>query len=164
MANILEVKGYTAEQIKAMMNIDYKYKIGMRLFAVYQVAKGNSSRKLEDFYQTSFKQITNWVHRFEKDGIEGLRDKSGRGRKSRLSGEQFGILDTLLTEECPIDYGYNTAKWNGVILMDWIKTNFGIEYKKTQIYHILKKNRFQLSESQRSLSRSGKRETEYIQE
>jgi len=33
MANILEVKGYMAEQIKAMMNVDDKYKIGMRLFS-----------------------------------------------------------------------------------------------------------------------------------
>ena len=138
MANILEVKGYTSEQIKALMNVEDKYKIGMRLYAVYQVSKGHSSRKLEDFYQTSFKQITNWVHRFEKDGVDGLRDKQGRGRKSRLSGEQFCILETMLTES-PIDYGYNTATWSGAILMDWIKINFGIEYKKTQIYHILKK-------------------------
>ena len=115
-----------------------KYKIGMRLYVVYQVSKGHSSRKLEDFYQTSFKQITNWVHRFEKDGADGLRDKPGRVRKSRRSCEEFCILETLLTES-PIDYGYNTATWSGAILMDWIKINFGIEYKKTQIYHILKK-------------------------
>jgi len=140
MADIgLEVKGYTSEQIKALMNIEEKYKIGIRLYAVYQLSKGHSSRKLEDFYQTSFKQITNWVHRFEKDGVDGLRDQPGRGRKSRLSSEQLGILETLFTEKFPIDYGYNTATWSGAILMDWIKINFGIEYKKTQIYHILKK-------------------------
>ena len=142
MANRLEVKGYTAEEIRALMNVEDRYKIGMRLYAVYQVAKGNSSRKLEEFYQTSFKQITNWVHLFEKEGVEGLRDKPGRGRKSRLSGEQLSILETLLTEESPNDYGYDTATWNGVILMDWIKTNFDIEYKKTQIYHILKNSGF----------------------
>ena len=42
MANILEVKGYTSEQIKALMNVEDKYKIGMRLYAVYQVSKGEN--------------------------------------------------------------------------------------------------------------------------
>ncbi|WP_158860287.1 hypothetical protein [Lunatibacter salilacus] len=42
----------------------------MRLYVVYQVSLGQPSRKLEDLYQTSFKQITNWVHRFEQEGIE----------------------------------------------------------------------------------------------
>jgi len=69
-----------------------KYKIGLRLYAVYQVSLGKPSRKLEELYNTSFKQITNWVHRFEKEGLEGLRDKPGRGRKSRLSEAQREVL------------------------------------------------------------------------
>lgn len=139
MANVLQVRGYTAEQIKGLMNTDNRYKIGMRLYAVFQVANGNSSRKLEEFYQTSFKQITNWVHRFEKEGLDGLRDKAGRGRKSKLSENQLLILKNLIKEKTPLDYGYNTATWNGSILMEWINTHFAIEYKKTQIYNILKK-------------------------
>lgn len=138
MANTLQVKGYSAEQIKALMNTDDKYKIGMRLYAVYQVANGNSSRKLEEFYQTSFKQITNWVHRFEKEGLEGLRDKVGRGRKPKLNEEQLSILKNTINEKTPLDYGYNTATWNGAILLEWVKITFHIEYKKTQIYNILK--------------------------
>jgi hypothetical protein len=58
----LQVKGYSPESIKALFNSDDRYKIGMRLYAVYQVSLGQPSRKLEDFYNTSFKQITNWVH------------------------------------------------------------------------------------------------------
>lgn len=34
------VKGYTPEQIKALFNSEDKYKIGLRLYAVYQVALG----------------------------------------------------------------------------------------------------------------------------
>lgn len=138
MANILQVKDYSLAQIKALMNTDDKYKIGIRLYAVYQVANGNSSRKLEEFYQTSFKQITNWVHRFEKEGLNGLRDKAGRGRKSKLTEQQINTLKSILNEKTPLDYGYNSATWNGSILIEWVKANFSIEYKKTQIYNILK--------------------------
>ena len=87
---VLKVGKYKPEDIKAMFRDDERYAIGIRLYAVYQVSLGQSSRKLEDLYNTSFKQITNWVHRFEQEGIEGLRDREGRGRTGA-----FQIVATL---------------------------------------------------------------------
>lgn len=81
---VLSVKGYNPSDIKALFRDDEKYTIGIRLYAVYQVSLGKPSRELEELYNTSFKQITNWVHQFEKEGIQGLRDKEGRGRKAKL--------------------------------------------------------------------------------
>jgi len=43
--------------------------MGIRLYAIYQVALGQPARKLEELYHVSFKQITNWVHRFEKKKV-----------------------------------------------------------------------------------------------
>ena len=40
------VKGYTPEQIKELFTSDDKYKIGLRLYAVYQVSLGKSSREV----------------------------------------------------------------------------------------------------------------------
>lgn len=134
----LGVKGYTPEQIKDLINKDEKFKIGLRLNAVYQIALGRSSRELEGFYNTSFKQITNWVHRFEEDGLKGLMDKPGRGRKSRLSENQQQQIHKLLTEESPLDYGYNTDTWTGPLLIDWVERHFQITYKKAQIYNVMK--------------------------
>lgn len=135
----LEVKGYTSEQIKSLFKTEDKYKIGIRLYAVYQVSLGQSSRNLEELYNTSFKQITNWVHRFEQEGIEGLRDKVGRGRKSRLTSEQQKEIYDLLTSKSPELYGYNTETWTGPLLIDWIDTHFSVTFKKAQIYNIIKK-------------------------
>ena len=81
---VLKVGKFRPEDIKAMFRDDERYTIGIRLYAVYHVALGQPSRKLEELYNTSFKQITNWVHRFEKEGTEGLKDKEGRGRTPRL--------------------------------------------------------------------------------
>ena len=138
MANVLVIKGYTSLQIKAEFDKDDKYKTGMKLNAIYQLSKGMSSRKLVDFYGTSFKQILNWVHRFEAQGIEGLKDKEGRGRKSRLSDAQIQSLKDSISNKCPLDFGYNTATWTGAIVIEYIKSEYGIEYKKTQVYNLLK--------------------------
>ena len=135
----LQVKGYTPVAIKSLFRKDEKYTIGLRLYAVYQVSLGQSSRNLEELYNTSAKQITNWVHRFEKEGIDGLKDKEGRGRTSRLSNEQEDGLKKMLLSKLPSDFGFNTATWTGPILIDWIKTHYKIIYKKAQIYNILKR-------------------------
>src|SRR5271170_3911685 len=123
---VLQIKGYTPEQIKSLFRDDERYTIGLRLYAVYQVSLGQSSRNLEELYNTSFKQITNWVHRFEDGGIDGLKDKEGRGRISRLSDEQEAGIKEVLLDKLPSDYGFNTATWTGPILIDWIKSQFKI--------------------------------------
>ena len=135
---VLQVKGYTPESIKGLIRKDERYTIGVRLYAVYQVSKGQPSRKLEDLYNTSFKQITNWVHRFEAEGLEGLRDKKGRGRKDLLTLDQKQEITKVLKNELPTKFGFNTATWTGPLLISWIKTEFKIEYKKAQIYNIIK--------------------------
>ena len=134
---VLKVGNYSAEDIKAMFRKDQRYTVGLRLYAVYQVALGQPSRKLEEVYNTSFKQITNWVHRFEKEGIDGLRDKEGRGRIARLNKEQRERLSLLLNEQ-PDKHGYNSATWTGPMVIEWIEKNYGIVYKKAQIYNIIK--------------------------
>lgn len=120
-----------------MFRDDERYTIGIRLYAVYQVALGQPSRKLEDLYNTSFKQITNWVHRFEQEGIEGLRDKEGRGRHARLNEDQRVRLKQLLYES-PETHGYNSATWTGPMLLEWLEKNYAISYKRAQIYNIIK--------------------------
>ena len=57
---VLKVKGYEAEQIKALFKKDERYTIGIRLYAIYQVALGQPSSKLEELYNSSFKQITHF--------------------------------------------------------------------------------------------------------
>lgn len=135
---VLQVKGYSSEAIKSLIRDDDRYTIGIRLYAVYQVSLGQPSRKLEDLYNTSFKQITNWVHRFEKEGIDGLRDKPHSGRPGRLTANQKEALRGVLLAGDPSCHGYNTGTWTGPLLIDWIKKEFAIEYKKAQIYNILK--------------------------
>lgn len=135
---VLQVKGYTAESIRALFRDDERYTVGLRLYAVYQVALGQSSRKLEGFYNTSFKQITNWVHRFEREGIQGLIDKPKSGRKPRLNLEQLQAIGVLVSDDLPTKYNYNTATWTGPLVIDWIKNTYQIEFKPAQIYNILK--------------------------
>jgi len=136
--HVLKVQGYTSDEIRNLFRKDERYTIGIRLYAVYQVSLGKPSRELEVLYNTSFKQVTNWVHRFEKEGIKGLTDKPGRGRTPKLSEEQCQALRQVILTETPEKYGYNTVTWTGPLLIEFVKKEFGITYKKAQIYNIIK--------------------------
>lgn len=137
--SLLKVKGYNADEIKKLLSSDKAYVIGVRLNIICKVSLGHSSCKLAELHGVSFNQITNWVHRFEKEGIEGLADKKGRGRKASLSEIQLSQLKKTILLQSPENYRYSTQKWTGPIITDWIKKTFEVEYKEAQVYNILAK-------------------------
>lgn len=108
--SVLKVQRLEAGAIKKLLNTNDAYTVGVRLHLVYLVALGHSSRKLSELHNISFKQITNWVHRFEKEGIEGLKDRNGRGTRSALSDEQLDKIKELVLKEVPQKHGFRSKK------------------------------------------------------
>jgi transposase len=135
----LKVERATAEEIRLLLRKDEKYMIGVRLYAVYQIASGAVSRDLEKIYNVSFKSVCNWVHAFNKFGVEGLKNDSRSGRKPRLSLEQLEILKSTILNKNPTEFNYNTSTWTGPLLIDYIEKQFGVKFKKAQIYNVMKK-------------------------
>ena len=132
------VTGGDVVSIESEISKDVKFSQGIRLFAVLQVARGIKPQDLEGFYHTSFKSVLNWVHRYNKGGVEALKDKPKPGRPSRLSDEQkMGLKKTVL-EQVPQDFGYNSGTWSGPILRDLIGKLYNVEYGKVQVYNLLK--------------------------
>jgi transposase len=107
------------------------------LYAVYQIANGKYAKDLQELYSTSHKSICNCVHRYNAEGVEGLKDRPRCGRPSFLSDSQKSELEQVIRGN-PLDYGYNTAIWTGVLIIDLIQKRFGVSYKQAQIYNILR--------------------------
>lgn len=135
---VLTVKGYQPEDIKKLLAGNESFIVAIRLYLVYQVALGHSSRKLAEIHDISFKQITTWVHRFEAEGLDGLRNRRGRGRKSLLSKNKIQRIKTLVLNERPSDHGYKANKWTGPVLAKWIEAQYGVKYQRAQIYNLLR--------------------------
>ena len=134
----LKIENYSSSELKALLRKDEKFQQGVRLYACYQVSKGKKPKELEDIYETSFKSICNWVNKLNKGGVEALIDKEKPGRNSKLSEAQKTQIKDLVLNKNPEECGYNSSTWTGLLLIDWIKNNYEIEYKKAQIYNILK--------------------------
>jgi transposase len=135
----LQLLNHKVEEIDNLIEKNSEYKTGIKLYAIRKIYEGKSSRVLSDFYNVSFKQITNWAHSFDKYGLDGLIEKKKRGKLSRLTNEQMIEIKDVIVNKDPTLFGYTTGTWTGLLIIDWIKKKFGIEYKKAQIYNILKK-------------------------
>jgi transposase len=106
------------------------------VYAVYQVALGHNPKELQSVYNTSHKSICNWVHRFNAQGIAGLQDRPRSGRPSRLSAENKAKLKQVVLLS-PMGAGFSSGTWTWALVLEYIRTVFGIEYRKSQIYNIL---------------------------
>jgi transposase len=134
----LTIKNYSSNELKMMLRKDEKFQQGIRLYACYQVSLGKRPQELEDIYDTSFKSICNWVNRLNKGGVEALIDKAKPGRRKRLDTEQKNNIREVVLYKTPEDYGFNSATWTGPLLIAWLKKEYKVEYKKAQIYNILR--------------------------
>jgi len=133
-----QLNNFTIDQVEALFESNSNYLTGVKIFAIIQLCRGYSSRKLSEFYRTSFKQICNWADRFDAEGIKGLHIKPGRGRYSLLTEEQKGQLrDDFL--KSPKDFGYNKSNWTGRIMREHIKSVYHVEYKQTAVYNLRRK-------------------------
>ena len=136
---VLRVLRKNPEEIRELLNSSPDFLLATRLNMVYHVAKGHSSREVAKWYGVSFKQVVNWVHRFEESGIDGLENRPGRGRKSYIRDGDLEKIKNMILEKSPHNYGIKTQKWSGPIILRIIKERCDIDYKPTQAYKLIEK-------------------------
>ena len=107
----------------------------MQLYTILQLTRGYSSRVLEVFFRTSFKQICNWADRFD---AEGLSIKAGRGRRFRLTVEQQHQLKAELSKS-PKELGYNADRWSDPLTREHIRKMYQVEYKQAAVYNLMRR-------------------------
>ncbi len=135
----LTIKNYTPAELRSLLRKDEKFQQAVRLYACYQVSLGKRPQELESIYETSFKSICNWVNRLNEGGVEALIDKVKPGRNKRLDENELVAIKSIVLNKRPDEHGFNSATWTGPLLIELIKKEYGVVYKKAQIYNILKK-------------------------
>ena len=111
--NIMKnLEEYNDEELKYLDKQleEYKYghKMYIRILAVKMVKKGHSRKEVGEVLRYSRKTIGRWYNKYEKKGIDGLKDDySNNGAECRLSDEQLIELRQILVGS---DERYNIKK------------------------------------------------------
>jgi transposase len=80
--------------------------------------------------------LRDWVHRYNREGLAGLRDRHGGGSGTKLSPAQRAEL-TALVEAGPDPTLHKVVRWRRVDLRDEIKRRFGVDLHERTVGKIL---------------------------
>ena len=103
------------KRFKSEDNVNVKTRIQIILY----LREGKSQREVSAELRISVGIVPYWKKRFEKEGFDGLIDKKGRGRKSKLNKKEVSLLLKKIDE--------------GILLSDGYKRGYKIKDVKTLI-------------------------------
>jgi transposase len=126
-----EVQNYDFERL-AKLEKDSRKKL--RLLGLAHVKENRSCESVGKMLKVAGKTVTNWVKRFNENGIDGLNELPGRGRKPMLPKEKFADFSRLIEEESAKLKG---GRLFGEDIRRLLKEKFNVECSLTATYDIL---------------------------
>jgi transposase len=105
-----------------------------RIRAVLAVAKGWYIPQVAEAFTLKERSVRNWVHQYNQQGLEGLRDHRG-GRQSRLSVPQRQQLKSRI-EAGPLPQD-EVCSLRGEDIRRILQEEFGLSYSLNGVYYIL---------------------------
>ncbi len=80
--------------------------------------------------------LRDWVHRFNEEGPEGLKNRSGAGRRRLLTAAQMREL-SVIVETGPDPAIDGVVRWRRIDLTRVIEERFGVSYSERTISDLL---------------------------
>lgn len=112
-----------------------------RLLAIALVLEGASRTDAARSAGMERQTLGDWVHRFNAEGAEGLKDRPHPGRKPLLDEGQLLELDRVVdTQPDPVKDG--VVRWRCRDLKVQIKNRFDVEISERSVGRILRKRKF----------------------
>ena len=112
-----------------------------RLLALAQVLDGHGREEASRACGMQRQTLSDWVHRYNAEGVEGLCDRPRSGRRPRLSEAQLAELAGLV-EAGPDLAVHGVVRWRCLDLREEIKARFGVEVSERHVGRLLKRLEF----------------------
>ncbi len=116
------------QTLEQMYRFHPKKQVGIRAHCLLLLAQGYSFAEVSKILRQSLKTIYNWMNRWLAEGLSGLYDLAGRGRKRKLSEEE-GKQVWQIVEQAPRRIGQHLAE---------IQTQTGKQISKSTLKRTLK--------------------------
>jgi transposase len=105
--------------------------LGVKIAVVLLVRAGQRPSALTALFGISRTTVTSWVHRVNREGVQGLRERARPGRPSQLTPRIRRQVDAHLAHS-PTEYGWSRAQWDGPMLVQHLRKYFGVRIKVRQ--------------------------------
>lgn len=108
-----------------------------RLHAVLLVAQGMTCPQVGRMLGDAPRTVEYWVHRFERQGVAGLKERPRSGRPRRLTEEQLEEIARVL-HGSPAEVGLGTHLWDGKALSAFIEQQYGVKLSVRQCQRLFR--------------------------
>jgi transposase len=137
MPAILLRDDFDAAQLRALAKRSRDVRQTRRLLALAAVYDGMSRAEAARIGGMDRQTLRDWVHRFNAEGPEGLRNRAGAGRKRRLGEAQMQELANIV-ETGPDPAVDGVVRWRRIDLKRVIEERFGVTYSERAISDLLR--------------------------
>ena len=109
-----------------------------RMLALALVLEGASREEAARAAGMDRQTLRDWVHRYNAEGLAGLRDRPRSGRKPRLTAEQEAELVTAV-EQGPDPDRDGVVRWRRVDLRALIEARFAVRLHERSVGKVLRR-------------------------
>ena len=95
-----------------------------RFLAFSHLASGKTPAKAADIIRVTANTMYRWIRNFQTDGIEGLREKPGRGKKPLIADSEREAFRSAVIE---LQENRSGGSINGKDVLHLMKEKYGIE-------------------------------------
>jgi len=109
-----------------------------RMLALALVLEGSSRAEAARAAGMDRQTLRDWVHRYNAEGLVGLRDRPRSGRRPRLTPEQGAELAAVV-ERGPDPDRDGVVRWRRVDLQALIETRFAVRLHERSVGKVLRR-------------------------
>jgi transposase len=111
-------------------------RVRMRAEMVLRKEEGANLAEIGEELGVDYETVSLWIHRFNAEGLEGLEEKEGRGRKRRYDEEARGEMIALARSRPQVEEtGFSS--WSLDRLQEVLQREKGIGVSRAQLARIL---------------------------
>lgn len=126
---------HTTQELKALYRTEKDARLAMRIHGVYLAAKGLSCTQIMTITGAARRTIQQWTHKYNKQGIDGLKDKPRPGQPTKLP-RRDELRFCKRIEAGPTEKD-GVSVLNGPALRRILEREFGVLYSAQGLYDLL---------------------------
>ena len=126
----------TPAELRAMARRERDGRVSGRLLALANALDGMSRDDAARAAGMDRQTLRDWVHRYNAEGVEGLRDRPRAGRPCRLDEGRQAALKALVLKGPKLERDGRVA-WRARDLCTLVERRFGARYSETGMLRLL---------------------------
>jgi len=122
----VDISDIDISEISEYVEKNKEYRNYLKCQSIISLTNGNSMQDVCKVLGVTRETIRLWKELLRKGGLSELLSEKKVGKRTKISNEKLIELKKLIKQK-PIKYGYDSKKWTGNILVDYLQKQWNIK-------------------------------------